>query len=193
MTNQTTLHILTIAGSLRAGSFNRKVLQIAKTIASELGADVHELDLKTLGLPVFDADLRENGFPESVLTLKREIESADILLIATPEYNYSVPGPLKNAIDWASDLTNPFKGRVAAIFGASTGLVGTLRAQYHLREILAALGVYVLPQPQVFIRSALQAFQPDGSFIDSKIYNQLKLLIKETIKLGESLKKTEKE
>jgi len=100
---------------------------------------------------------------------------------------------LKNAIDWASDITNPFKGRVAAIFGASTGLVGTLRSQYHLREILAALGVSVLPQPQIFIRSALQAFQPDGSLIDQRIYEQLKLLIKETMKLAASLNKPEKD
>ena len=113
-----------------------------------------ELDLKTLGLPLFDEDLRANGFPESVKKLKNAIASADVLLIATPEYNHSIPGVLKNAIDWASDKTNPFEGKVAAIFGASNGLVGTLRAQLHLRQVLASLNVELVPQPQVFIRSA---------------------------------------
>jgi chromate reductase, NAD(P)H dehydrogenase (quinone) len=178
------IHILAIAGSLRTESFNRKALQIAKKIASELGADVREMDLKTLALPVFDGDLRAHGFPESVVTLKHAIEAADVLLIATPEYNHSIPGPLKNAIDWASDKTNPFSGKTAAIFGASTGLFGTLRSQLHLRQVLASLNVELVPQPQVFIRSAGEAFLPDGSLVDSKIMKQLKLLIEETLKLA---------
>jgi chromate reductase, NAD(P)H dehydrogenase (quinone) len=187
-----TYNILAIAGSLREGSFNRKALQIAKAVASELGANVTEIDLKTLALPVFNADLRENGFPESVVVLKKAVESADILLIATPEYNYSVPGPLKNAIDWASDLTNPFEGKVAAIFGASTGLVGTLRSQLHLRQILGALNVFIAPQPQVFIRSAREAFNPDGSFVDPKLHKQLRLLLEVTMKLADSLSISER-
>jgi chromate reductase len=175
------LNVLAFAGSLRTESFNRKALQIAKHIASELGANVKEIDLKTLALPMFDADLRTQGFPKSVLTLKHEIESADMLLIATPEYNHSIPGPLKNAIDWASDKTNPFERKAAAIFGASTGLYGTMRAQLHLRQILAALGVELVPQPQVYIRLAGNAFLPDGSLADSQINLQLRKLIEETI------------
>jgi len=190
MTNMP-LNIVALAGSLRAESFNRKALRIAGAIASEFGAHVHEVDLKALDLPVFNADLRELGFPGSVMTLKREIESADMLLIATPEYNHSVPGPLKNAIDWASDKTNPFQGKVAAIFGVSTGLVGTLRAQLHLREILGSLGVLIVPQPQVLIRSASKAFQLDGSFVDVKVRDQLKLLIEESMKLAKKIRKLE--
>jgi chromate reductase len=110
-------------------------------------------------------------------------------LIATPEYNNSIPGPLKNAIDWASDKTNPFAGKVAAIFGASTGLFGTLRSQLHLRQVLTALNVELVPQPQVFIRSAKEAFLPDGSLVDSKLLNQLRLLIQETFKLAQRKKK----
>jgi chromate reductase, NAD(P)H dehydrogenase (quinone) len=182
------IHILAIAGSLRTESFNRKALQIAKKIASELGADVREMDLKTLALPVFDGDLRAHGFPESVVTLKHAIEAADVLLIATPEYNHSIPGPLKNAIDWASDKTNPFSGKTAAIFGASTGLFGTLRSQLHLRQVLTALNVELVPQPQVFIRSADEAFLPDGSLVDSKLTKQLHLLIQETLKLAQRKK-----
>lgn len=188
MANQP-IHILAIAGSLRSESLNRKALQIAKKIASELGSDVREMDLKALALPVFDEDLRAHGFPESVVTLKQAIEAADVLLIATPEYNNSIPGPLKNAIDWASDKTNPFAGKVAAIFGASTGLFGTLRSQLHLRQVLTALNVELVPQPQVFIRSAKEAFLPDGSLVDSKLLNQLRLLIQETFKLAQRKKK----
>ncbi len=178
------LHILAISGSLRTESFNRKALQISKRMASEQGADVQEMDLKILALPVFDEDLRAHGFPESVVTLKQAIEAADVLLIATPEYNHSIAGPLKNAIDWASDKTNPFSGKTAAVFGASNGLNGTLRAQIHLRQVLAALNVEVVPQPQIFIRSAQEVFLPDGSLVDSKLMNQLHLLIRETLKLA---------
>ncbi|MGD1043731.1 MAG: NADPH-dependent FMN reductase [Bacteroidota bacterium] len=179
-----TLNILAIAGSLRSESFNRKVLQIAKQIAVELNTNVVELDLKTLNLPMLDEDLRANRFPESVQKLKDAIASADVLLIATPEYNHSIPGVLKNAIDWASDKTNPFEGKVAAIFGASSGIFGTLRAQLHLRQVLAALNVELVPQPQVFIRSAQSAFMPDGSLIDQKIKQQLHKLIEATFILA---------
>ena len=186
------LHILAISGSLRTESFNRKALQIAKRMAFELGADVQEMDLKTLALPVFDEDLRAHGFPESVVTLKQAIEAADVLLIATPEYNHSIPGPLKNAIDWASDKTNPFSGKTAAIFGASTGLFGTLRAQLQLRQVLAALNVELVPQPQVFIRSAREAFLPDGSLVDVQTFKQLRSLIEETFRLARRKRDNEK-
>lgn len=168
---------------MRLDSFNRKALQTAKQIASELNTNVQELELKTLDLPLFNEDLRTDEFPESVKKLKNAIGSADVLLIATPEYNYSIPGVLKNAIDWASDMTNPFEGKVAAIFGASTGLVGTLRAQLHLRQILASLNVELVPQPQVFIRSAREAFLPDGSLADQKTKQHLRELIEATLLL----------
>jgi chromate reductase len=166
---------------MRSESFNRKALQTAKQIASELHTHVTELDLRLLDLPLLNEDLRVNGFPESVKKLKDAIASTDVLLIATPEYNHSIPGVLKNAIDWASDKTNPFEGKVAAIFGASTGLVGTLRAQLHLRQVLASLNVELIPQPQVFIRSAQSAFMPDGSFVDQNIKQQLRHLIEATL------------
>lgn len=178
------VNILAIAGSLRSDSFNRKALQIAKQIASDLQTNVVELDLKTLDLPLFDEDMRMNGFPEPVKKLKDAISSADVLLIATPEYNHSIPGVLKNAIDWASDKTNPFEGKVAAIFGASNGLVGTLRAQLHLRQVLASLNVELVPQPQVFIRTAQSAFLLDGSLVDKKIEQQLRRLIEATLTLS---------
>lgn len=183
MTNKN-LNILALAGSMRTESFNRKALQIAKKIVSELNINIIELDLKTLDLPLFNEDLRINGFPESVNKLKDAIAAADVLVIATPEYNHSIPGVLKNLIDWASDITNPFEGKVAAIFGASNGLVGTLRSQIHLRQVLAALNVELVPQPQVFIRSAREAFLPDGSLADKKIEQQLHQLMEATLTLA---------
>jgi chromate reductase len=179
-----TLNVLAFAGSMRLESFNRKALQIAQKIVSELNINIRELDLKTLDLPLFNEDLRINGFPESVKLLKDAIAAADVLVIATPEYNHSIPGVLKNAIDWASDITNPFEGKVAAIFGASNGLVGTLRSQIHLRQVLAALNVELVPQPQVFIRSAREAFLPDGSLVDKKIEQQLHRLMEATLTLA---------
>ena len=178
-----TINILAFAGSLRAESLNRKLLQVAKKITSAMNINIVELDLKTLGLPLFNEDLRSAEFPEPVKKIKNMIASADMLLIATPEYNNSIPGVLKNAIDWASDKTNPFDGKVAAIFGASNGLFGTLRAQLHLRQILTALNVELVPQPQVFVRSADKAFLPDGSLVDKKIEQQLRQLIEATISL----------
>jgi chromate reductase, NAD(P)H dehydrogenase (quinone) len=183
MTTQEPIHILAISGSLRTESFNRKALHLAIQMATELGAEVREMDLKTLGVPVFDEDLRAHGFPESVVSLKHAIESSEMLLIATPEYNHSIPGPLKNAIDWASDKTNPFSGKTAALFGVSNGLNGTLRAQIHLRQVLGALNVELAPQPQVFIRSAREAFTIDGSLVDASVMKQLRLLIETTIHL----------
>jgi chromate reductase len=180
----TKLNILAFAGSMRSESFNRKALQIAKKIVSDLNANVVELDLKTLDLPLFNEDLRINGFPEPVKKMKDAIASADVLVIATPEYNHSIPGVLKNAVDWASDITNPFEGKVAAIFGASNGLVGTLRSQMHLRQVLASLNVELVPQPQLYIRSAREAFLPDGSLVDKKIEQQLHRLMETTLALA---------
>ena len=174
---------------MRSESYNRKALQIAKKIVSDLDVNVVELDLKTLDLPFFNEDLRINGFPESVKKLKDAIASTDVLVIATPEYNHSIPGVLKNAIDWASDKTNPFTGKVAAIFGASNGLVGTLRSQLHLRQVLASLNVELLPQPQVYIRSAREAFLPDGSLVDKKVEQQLHQLMTATLTLAYSKQK----
>ena len=174
---------------MRSESFNRKALQIAKKIVSDLDVNIVELDLKTLDLPLFNEELRTNGFPESVKKLKDAIASADVLVIATPEYNHSIPGVLKNAIDWASDKTNPFTGKVAAIFGASNGLVGTLRSQLHLRQVLASLNVELLPQPQVYIRSARETFLPDGSLVDKKVEHQLHQLMTATLTLAYSKQK----
>ena len=176
------LHVLAISGSLRRDSYNRKALQVAKRFASDAGAQVSEADLKELALPVYDGDLEAQGLPDSVLRLKAAVEAADVLLIASPEYNHSISGALKNAIDWLSRQKNSLDGKVAAVFGASTGVFGTARGQYHLRQTLTSLNVMVIPQPQVYIGSAADAFAPDGSFKNPKTADLLQRLVARALK-----------
>src|SRR5690349_2107491 len=117
--------VLAISGSLRRESFNRKALTIARSLAAEFTSEIQEADLKELALPVYDEDIETAGMPESVTRLKAMVGAADVLLIASPEYNHSIPGGLKNAIDWLSRGGNSLDGKVAAIFGASNGPYGT--------------------------------------------------------------------
>ncbi len=176
------LKILGISGSLRRASYNRKALQIAKKICRDFGAEVKEADLKKLKLPIYDQDIEDRAFPKSVLTLKEKVEAADILLIASPEYNHSISGALKNAIDWLSRGKNSLDGKFAVVFGASPGKFGTMRGQKHLREILDALNVFVLPQPKVFISRADKAFDKKEDFKDKNLHLRLEKLIQKTIK-----------
>ncbi|PIY95499.1 MAG: hypothetical protein COY66_06565 [Candidatus Kerfeldbacteria bacterium CG_4_10_14_0_8_um_filter_42_10] len=179
--------VLAISGSLRKASYNRLSLKIAQSIALNWGAEVAEIDLKELSLPIYDQDIEDEKFPESAVELKSAIEQADVLLIASPEYNASVSGALKNALDWISRNKNSLKGKVAAVFGASDGKFGTVRGQLHLREILAKLSVFVLPTPQVFIREADRAFNSDGSFKDPETFEKLKELIESTLEYSKKM------
>ena len=182
------LGVFALSGSLRTDSFNRKALQIAKRFAEGWGAEVREIDLRELALPIYDADIEAKGFPESVNQFKKAIEAADVILIASPEYNHSIPGGLKNAIDWASRGENSFDGKVAAIFGASNGLFGTARMQPQLRQTLAALNVFVIPQPQIMIRNGGEAFNPDGSLKDEKTAALIKKLVERALETATKLK-----
>ncbi|MBI2514567.1 NAD(P)H-dependent oxidoreductase [Candidatus Wolfebacteria bacterium] len=183
------LKVLGISGSLRRDSYNRKALQVAKKIATDLGAEVSEIDLKELNLPIYDGDIEALGLPENVRQFKSAVEASDVILIASPEYNYSISGALKTALEWGSrGGGNSFDGKWAIIFGASPGLVGTLRGQFQLRQIFYDLNVLALPQPQVFIRNAREAFDTDGTFKDLKTYEQLKKLIQKTFEVVEKLK-----
>jgi len=169
--------VLAISGSLRRDSFNRKALRIAKQLAAATAAEVQEADLKQLALPVYDGDIEDEGIPDQVVRFKAMVEAADVLLIASPEYNHSIPGGLKNAIDWLSRGRNSLDGKVAAIFGASNGPYGTARGQIQLRYVLGVLNTLVIPQPMVYIRNGAEAFSPDGSFKDPKTTEILKRLI----------------
>ena len=117
-------------------------------------------------LPMFNQDF-EKPFPEAVADFRKKLAEADALLIATPEYNSSIPGALKNALDWASrSPQRPLQGKPAAIMGASTGNFGTLRAQLHLRQILTHVGALPLGKPEVLVARAAQAFDADGKLVD---------------------------
>src|SRR5215216_3286870 len=153
-----------IAGSLRRQSYNRALLRAATRLAPG-GAtiDVFELD----GIPPFSED-DEQDPPAKVVELKRRVREADAVLFVTPEYNYSVPGVLKNAIDWASRPygDNAWDGKPAAIMGASVGAIGTARAQYHLRQMMVFLNMFPINQPEVMIGNASERFDAQGNLTD---------------------------
>jgi len=167
--------ILGIAGSLRRDSYNMAALKAAQ----KLLPDNAQLDIFTLdGIPPFNQD-KEKEPVARVTEFKEAIRHSDALLISTPEYNYSVPGVLKNAIDCASRPygDNAFAGKTAAIMGASVGTIGTARAQYHLRQIFVFLNVLALNQPEVMIGNAAERFDANGNLTDEKT----KALIKELL------------
>ncbi|MBI2820136.1 MAG: NAD(P)H-dependent oxidoreductase [Acidobacteria bacterium] len=182
------MKVLGIAGSLRRDSFNRKALHIAKQLAAATAAEVEEADLKELALPVYDGDIEAEGMPQQVVRFKAMVEGADVLLIASPEYNHSIPGGLKNAIDWLSRGRNSLDGKVAAIFGASSGPYGTARGQIQLRYVLGVLNVLVIPQPMVYIRNGAEAFNPDGSFQNPQTTEMLKRLVDRALAVSAQLR-----
>ena len=170
------VRILGIAGSLRRGSYNQAALRAAKLFVPENS----EIDLFQLDdLPMFNED-DEKRLPSSVVGLKKRIRRSDALLIVTPEYNYSIPGILKNAIDWACRPLgdSAWSGKAPAIMGASLGAIGTARAQCHLRQILVALNLFTLNQPEVVIADAAHRFDETGNLI----HEPTKQLIQELLK-----------
>jgi chromate reductase len=174
-----TVRILGIAGSLRRESYNRGALRAAQQLIPE-GAtlDVFELD----GIPGFNQDKEQNP-PEKVAELKRRIVEADAILFVTPEYNYSVPGVLKNAIDWASRPygESAWNGKPAAIMGASIGGIATARAQYHLRQIMVFLNMFPLNQPEVMIGNAAERFDAQGNLTDDTTKDYIRKLLENLV------------
>jgi chromate reductase len=158
--------ILCFAGSLRRGSYNRALLRAARELVPE-GVILEIFDLD--GIPPFNQDL-ENEPTEKVKEFKAKIKASDAVLIATPEYNYSIPGVLKNAIDCASRPhgDNAFEHKPVAMMGASTGMMGTARAQYHLRQCFVFLSCFALNHPEVMVSHAPEKIDKDGKVIDQK-------------------------
>lgn len=148
------LHLLAIPGSLRSGSFNRALARTLPQLAPDgVRVDVWELH----DVPLYNSDLDEDGQrPDSVVDLKGDIEAADGLILVSPEYNFGVPGVLKNAIDWASrpGFRSPMAGKPTGIMGASAGLSGTMRAQEQLKLNLLGMVAQVFPHPGVAVRKA---------------------------------------
>jgi chromate reductase len=160
------VRVLGFAGSLRKGSYNRMALRAAGELLPP-GMTLETFDLTQI--PPYNEDVRALGFPAPVQEFRDRVAAADALLIVTPEYNYSMPGVLKNAIDWASRPPNqPFDGKPVAIMGASPGVLGTARAQYHLRQSCVFLNMYPLNRPEVMIARCQERFDAEGRLTDEK-------------------------
>jgi chromate reductase len=154
------LRILGICGSLRKGSYNALLLRAyADWAPPDTTIETARID----EIPLYNEDVRQVGFPPPVRRLRDEIQAADALLIVTPEYNYSIPGVLKNAIDWASRPPDqPFNEKPIAITGASPSMLGSARAQYDLRRCCVYVNAFVLNQPEVMVAKAHERFDKQG-------------------------------
>ena len=173
------IRILGIAGSLRRESYNKSALRAATQLVPE-GASIEIFDLD--GIPGFNQD-EEQDPPAKIVEFKKKIREADAILFVTPEYNYSVPGVLKNAIDWASRPygDSAWSGKPAAIMGASIGSIATARAQYHLRQMFVFLNVYAVMQPEVMIGSAHEKFDAEGNLTDETTKGLIRQLLQNLV------------
>ncbi|MGE0425574.1 MAG: NADPH-dependent FMN reductase [Reyranellaceae bacterium] len=150
--------VIAICGSLRKASLNRALVRSLPALAPE-GMEIAEAP--PIGtLPLYDADIQAKGFPDAVTALGEAIRAASGVIIVTPEYNYSVPAPLKNAIDWVSRLPNqPFQNKPVCMMSVSPGALGGARAQYHLRQIFVFLESFVFNRPEVMVTMAGSKFE----------------------------------
>ncbi len=191
------IQILGFAGSLRKQSYNRAILAAAlEMVPGDATLEVFDLE----GIPPFNQDL-ELQPPEKVKEFKAKIRAADAILIVTPEYNYSIPGVLKNAIDWASRPygDNALDGKPVAVMGASPGMTGTARAQYHLRQTFVFLNMYPMNRPEVMVPSANEKIDENGKVKDERTRKKIRELLQSLVawtkrmKLGdeESVRTTE--
>ena len=173
------VRILGIAGSLRRESYNRAALRAATELVPE-GAIIETFELD--GIPGFNQDDEQNP-PAKVTELKTRIREADAILFVTPEYNYSIPGVLKNAIDWASRPygDSAWNGKPAAIMGASVGAIGTARAQYHLRQMMVFLNMFPVNQPEVMIANASTRFDANGNLTDETTKELIRQLLQSLV------------
>jgi len=181
-----TIQILGIAGSLRKGSYNRAALRAAQQLAPDTARiDIFELH----GIPVFNQD-EEGNLPPKVAALKDAVRAADAILIVTPEYNYSVPGMLKNAIDWASRPygQSAWEGKPVAVMGAAAGPLGSARAQYHLRQTFVFLNMYPVNRPEVMISSAQEKFDEQGNLTNEASRKLIRQLLENLVAWTQRLK-----
>lgn len=170
----TNLTIIAISGSLRSKSYNTSLLRAMQHLAKQtMSLDIARLN----GIPVYDGDDEDaKGVPRIVTELAERIRAADGVVIATPEYNFSIPGGLKNATDWISRVKNqPFGGKPVGIVGAAAGPLGTARSQYQLRQNLVGLSALTMSKPEVFVGSAHTKFADDGSLADDETAKFLKI------------------
>jgi chromate reductase len=179
--------ILGFAGSLRKNSYNKALLRAAlESVPRDAELEIFDLE----GIPPFNQDL-ETEMPEKVKEFKARIKAADAILIATPEYNFSVPGVLKNAIDWASRPygDNPFDGKPVAVMSASPGMLGGARAQYHLRQTFVFLNMLPVNRPEVIVTFASQKIDEKGRLTDNIARDLIKELLENLVALTRRLRK----
>jgi chromate reductase len=183
------IKVLGIAGSLRKQSYNRGLLQAAlEVVPDDCSLEIFELD----DIPIYNQD-KEMSPPKSVVQLKEKIRAADAILLATPEYNYSIPGVLKNAIDWASRPygDSAWENKPVAVMGASVGMQGTSRAQYHLRQVFVYLNMHPVNRPELMVPSAQDKFDAQGKLTDPKTRQKITELLNSLIESVEMLVRTE--
>ena len=174
------LVVLAFQGSLREKSFNKYLLENLRDISQ----DIIDLDIFDISnIPLYNEDLWDNT-PSSVIEFKNSIDKYNSVIISTPEYNYSYSGVLKNSLDWLSRNSNVLDKKVIGIMGASTGAIGTARAQLLLRSTLATLNTYVMPKPEIFISFSESKFSQDGKLIDEDIIDHLRSYCEEFIKFS---------
>jgi chromate reductase, NAD(P)H dehydrogenase (quinone) len=170
------MNIIAISGALRKASTNTGLCRALGDVAPE-GVTVEVVTLH--GIPLYDGDLEKaSGKPEAVKVLDAKIRAADGIIISTPEYNFSVPGVLKNATDWLSRGGSPFKWRRVGVIGAADGPLGTGRSQYHLRQNLQGLEAIVMPKPEFFAGNNSQKFDTDGHLTDAESRTRLSQWLK---------------
>lgn len=158
------MKVLGISGSLRQGSYNSMALRAARRLAPA-GIEVEIAEIAAI--PMYNDDIRSAGEPAAVAQLKAQVRAADAVLLVSPEYNFSVPGVLKNTLDWLSRPPEPpFDGKPVAIMGASGGPLGTARGQYHLRQVLVYMNTFTVNKPEVFIGNAQAKFDAEGNLTD---------------------------
>jgi len=172
-----TFTILGIPGSLRKGSFNRGLLRAAQQVAPD-GVEIEIYDIGEI--PLYNGDVEAQGIPSPIHDFAEKIRAADALLISTPEYNYSIPGVLKNAIDWVSrpSVGNPLKHKPIALTGASGGMFGTARSQLAMRQVLASMiDAHTMIKPELLVTEAGKKFDEQGNLTDDDIRKRLGELI----------------
>lgn len=161
------IEALAFAGSLRKGSYNKALLRTAKELSPEtLTIKIYDI----ADIPLFNQDVEEQGDPDPVVDFKQAINHSDVVLIATPEYNYGVPGVTKNAVDWASrpPKDSALAEKPVGVFGASPSITGTARGQSQLRQAFGYTNSYCMPQPEILVYQAHKKFDEDGKLTDDK-------------------------